>query len=56
MAPPAQEKIQPWKAFPPSQARKEGYEYPETKKGKIMVLNSGSAACTEYQKPDGTTT
>ncbi|KAF2099466.1 hypothetical protein NA57DRAFT_74966 [Rhizodiscina lignyota] len=38
------EKIQPWKAFPPStKSEGNGYKYPEVKKGDMMISDSRSA-------------
>jgi hypothetical protein len=46
--PPDTEKIQPWKAFPPNVQSNQGYQYPEAKKGEVMILGSGSARCMDY--------
>jgi len=43
------EKIQPWKSFPPPEKKAEGgvYEYPELKKGDVMVTSTRSASFFE---------
>jgi len=42
------EKIQPWKSFPPPEKKAGGvYEYPELKKGDVMVTSTRSASFFE---------